>query len=181
MNLRMLKRFNFICCAYLLDVSSLHTLVKLFISFLHQVYHAPSSASIATPSLSFLALPCRSSLSSNTTLYFLPGTHNLKSEHVIGNISELHLLSVSDFPLEMATISCWPTARMLIGNVHLVHMSHLHFVGCGENKIESVNQLIINNVMFRGLQGRNGTALELVHTNAKIINSSFLFNQYRSY
>ena len=120
-------------------------------------------------------------LSSNITLYFLPGTHSLQSEHVIRDISELHLLSVSDFPLEEARISCGSTASILIENVHLVHMSHLHFIGCRKNKIESINQLIVNNLTFHGLQGRDGTALELIHTNAKINNSSFLFNRYGTY
>ena len=120
-------------------------------------------------------------LSSNITLYFLPGTHILLSEHVIRNMSELHLPSVSNLPLEAARISCGSTASILIENVYLVHMSHLHFIGCRMNKIESVNQLIVNNLIFHGLQGRNGTALKLIHTNATIINSSFLLNQYGTY
>ena len=66
---------------------------------------------------------------------------------------------------------------MLIENVHLIHFSPLYFIGCGENRIESVHQLIINNSTFHsGLRDRNGTALELVHTYAEIINSSFLYN-----
>ena len=124
----------------------------------------------------------KSNLISNTTLYFLPGTHSLQSELVIGNISELQLLSVSDSSSKMVTVSCGPTARLLIENVHFVHINCLHFDGCSENKIESVHQFIIINSTYHGpvLQDTNGTALELVHTNAKIINSSFLYN-YGSY
>ena len=45
---------------------------------------------------------------------------------------------------------------------------------------EAIHQLIINNLTFHGMQDISGTALELIHTNAKIINSLFLFN-YGSY
>ena len=120
-------------------------------------------------------------LSSKITLVFLPGSHNLQSEQVIGNINELHLLSLSDFPSERASMLCGPAAKLLIENIHLVHLSHLDVIRCSGNKIESVQQLIINSSTFCGLQDMNGTAFELVHTNAKIINSSFLFNNYGSY
>ena len=96
---------------------------------------------------------------------------------MIGNTSELHLLSFPASPSESAKILCGPTTKLLLENIHHIYINFLHFVGCGENKIESVNQLIINNSIFRGLpQDTSGTALDLVHTNAKIINSSFLYN-----
>ena len=120
----------------------------------------------------------KSNLSSNMTLYFLPGTHHLQSELVIGNISDLQLQSFSDSPLKMVTVLCGPTARLLIENVHHVHVNHLYFFGCSENRIESVPQFVIINSTFHGSAQRdtNGTALELVHTSAKVVNSSFLFN-----
>ena len=69
----------------------------------------------------------KSNLSSNTTLYFLPGAHSLQSELAVGNINELHLQSFSaDSLLKMATISCGSTARLLIENVYKVHVSYLH-------------------------------------------------------
>ena len=116
------------------------------------------------------------------TLYFLPGTHHLQSELVIGNISDLQLQSFSDSPLKMVTVLCGPTARLLIENVHHVHVNHLYFSSCSENRIESVPQFVITNSTFHGSAQRdtNGTALELVHTSAKIVNTSFLFN-YGSY
>ena len=119
-------------------------------------------------------------ISPNITLNFLPGSHSLQSEQVIGNISDLHLLTLSNFPLKRASILCELTANLLIENVHLVHLSHLYFIGCGGNKIKSVHQLIINNLKFHGLRSTSDTALELVDTNAKIINTSFNFN-YGSY
>ena len=115
----------------------------------------------------------------NRTLYFLPGSHSLESEYAVRNINELHLLSLS--PMQMASILCAPTAKLLIENVHHVQISYLHFIGCSENKMELVYWIIISNSIFHGLQSANGTALELVHTNSKIINSSFLFNSYGSY
>ena len=175
----------------LLKCNLLLAMLYLFIGCYKQTageafYIIPSPSSSHCPqqhcfTLTQLLSNATRNLSSSVTLYFLPGTHSLSSEHVFGNISELHLLSLSDFPLEAARISCGPTARMLFENVHLVQVSHLYFVGCRENKIESVNQLIVKNSTFRGLQGTYGTALELVHTNAEIINSSFLFNQYGSF
>lgn len=130
----------------------------------------------------FLSYAKTSNLSSNITLSFLPGAHSLQSELAIENINELHLQSFSDSPPKTVTISCGRTAaRLLIESVRLVRISYLHFAGCNENKVELVHQLIINNSTFHGgLQDTNGTALELVHTNSKIINSSFLFN-YGSY
>ena len=100
---------------------------------------------------------------------------------MIRNISELHLLLHSDSPSGTATISCGRTAKLFIENTHLVRFSHLYFIGCNENKIKTIHQLIINTSTFRGLRNANGTALELVHTDAEIINSSFIFNGYGSY
>ena len=126
----------------------------------------------------FLAL---SNFSSNTTLYFLPGTHSLQSEPLIRNISELNLVTLSDTASETTAILCGSTAKLLIENVHLVRLSHLYFIGCSGIKIESVHKLIINSSNFHGLQNTNETVLELVYSNAEIINSSFLFNQHGSY
>ena len=73
---------------------------------------------------SYLTMP-GATFSSNITIYFLPGTHSLQSEHVIGNISELHLLSYPFFPSETAKVSCEPTAKLLLENIHRVRVREL--------------------------------------------------------
>ena len=63
---------------------------------------------------------------------------------------------------------------------HLYMIKDLHFIGCGGNRVSQVEQFIVEDTIFEGLEGR-GTALVLYAvTAASISNSSFVFNTHGS-
>lgn len=150
-----------------------------------EFYITPSPSSLCPEqsclTLSQILANTSNIFNSNTTLFFLLGTHSLHSDLVIGNIPKLKLLTLSQSYMESAKISCGQKAKILINQVHLVYFGHLNFIGCSENKIESAHQFILNGSTFNGQHNTTGTALELSHTDATIINSSFTFNRYGSY
>ena len=54
----------------------------------------------------------------------------------------------------------------------------LHFIGCGGNRVSQVEQFIVEDTIFEGMEGR-GTALTLNEvTDASIVRSSFLSNTH---
>ena len=67
--------------------------------------------------------------------------------------------------------------RFNISETTFATIKDLHFVGCGNNGVSEVKQLIIvEDTTFEGVEGR-GTALMLNEvTNATIARSSFLSN-----
>ena len=168
----------------------LHFPLLLFIPFFElivgEVYYITPSLSLSCPeqpclTLSQFVTDSRNSLGSNVTLLFLPGNHDLQSELLVINITEVHMFSHSDFPKQMINISCRQFARLLFENVYLVHMSHLSFTGCGGNEVKLVSHFILTDSSFIGQGNISGTALEIVQTTASIIKSSFTFNSHGSY
>ena len=149
-----------------------------------EIYITPSSNSSCPEQpcliLSQLANDFRNDLSSNVTLIFLPGSHNLQLELLIESIGEICMLPHPDFS-QMPVILCGWLAKFTFENINLVYMSGLKFSGCGGNKAQSVGHFIIEHSIFLGQQNINGSALELVHTTANISKSSFIFNTCGSY
>ena len=113
------------------------------------------------------------------SLIFLPGNHNLNLEQLIENISELHMFGHSNYSV---TICCEQLATFSFKRIGLVHINRLKFIGCGGNKVDSVWHFVIEDCTFTGSgENSSGAALELVNTNAVIINTSFIFNGNGSY
>ena len=81
-----------------------------------------------------------------------------------------------------ATVCCEQLAKFTFKRINLVHINHLKFVGCGGNKADSVWQFVIEDSTFTGSGENSGrAALELVNTNAVVINTSFVYNGNGSY
>ena len=117
----------------------------------------------------------------NATLVFLPGNHTLGSDVSVSNISYLSIFPKSSFKgSQNPIIICWRNANFKFDNVEHLLMRNLKFVGCGKNRLYSVSQFLIEGSIFLGING-SGTALEIVDTNASIINCSFIFNKAGSY
>ena len=114
---------------------------------------------------------------SYTRLIFLPGIHRLRSNSklFISNISFLQLTSESSFTESQSSIACENDTSVDIYNVNRVLVSGLSFFGC-KFSVHFVQQLLIDNSSLQG-DDNSETALQLVVTNAYIINSSFLFNR----
>ena len=167
------------------------SLLFLFLGYVQltngEVYYITPSPSSPCPeqpclTLSQILTNTSSIFNSNTTLLFLQGNHSLHSDLVIGNISQLKLLSLRQSSLESVTISCAHSAKILIDNVDLVCFGRLSFIGCSENQIKSVHHFVVNGSKFNGQHNTTGTALELNHIlNATVVNSSFIFNTYGSF
>ena len=137
------------------------------------VHHIiPSSReSDSCPASSCLTLP-DITLQSNTTLVFLPGDHHINSTLHVSNISMLTVLS--SIGESVPVIHCAQESNFTISNIGEVHVIGLE-IRCGGNRIEAVNQFILENSTFYGQNSSSGTILEIAATNAYIINSFFKF------
>ena len=114
----------------------------------------------------------------NTTLIVMPGNHTLSSTFLVTSIKYFSMLahmSMSPFIIE-----CQCNVSFEFQNIDYVLLKGLTFIGCGGNKMSTVNILTVNNCSFIG-QKESGTALEIVESSAFVINASFLFNEYGSY
>ena len=111
-------------------------------------------------------------LQSNTTLVFMQGDHHLNSVLHVSNISMLAILSSTNESVPI--INCAQQGNFAISNISNVWIVGLEF-RCGGNRIEAVNQFILENSSFYGQAGSPGTILEIVETNAHIVNSFFMF------
>ena len=112
----------------------------------------------------------------NISLFFLPGNHSLDGE--------LSLSHADNFSMTMVTegngtvyIECGSqSGKFNISETTFAMVKDLHFVGCGGNRVSQVEQFIVEDTIFEGVEGR-GTALVLNQvTDASITSSSFLSN-----
>ena len=107
----------------------------------------------------------------NATLKFLSGNHTLDSELKVMNLSEF--LMYSD--IKDAWINCNGIGSLTFINVNTVLIRNLAFLGCGENILQQVNLLTVQDSIFHGYYD-SGTALYMIETVANITKSSFLLN-----
>ena len=118
-------------------------------------------------------------LQSNNTLVFLPGTHYL-------NEVNLSVSSVDNFVMKSDTVNstvnimCTNHSYMHFNQSKCIHILNLEFIGCGNNQITFVQELVIQSTAFIG-HDNSGTALELIEITALIFNSNFTNNAIGSY
>ena len=121
---------------------------------------------------------------SNITLEFLPGNHTLPSQISFMNLSIVSMfanLDMSSNSSQPALIFCDSNARFEFLHVQTVQISRLNFTGCTGNKVENVEQFTLVDSSFVGVEWKNGTALELNQTSAKISKSFFFNNKGDTY
>ena len=140
-------------------------------------YIAPSSCRVK-PCLTLSQFAANTSwLQSNTSLIFLRGNHSLNLEVTISDIYNFSMfsnLALAGFQVDTQVI-CQQNANFKFDNISYLWIKGLRFVGCGNNRVLSVNKLIVEGCTFHG-QRNSGTALEIIHTNASIENSHFISN-----
>ena len=115
-------------------------------------------------------------INENTTvvLHFQQGEHHLDSTITIRNIIAFYASSPKN---RNATIVCNDSsAKFQFYDVKAVTISGLTFVGCTGNEVNKVTQFTLEDSLFSGHEAINGTALVLVETSAKILQTKFRHN-----
>ena len=107
----------------------------------------------------------------NTSLIFAEGHHILSVSIFVSTISKFSMLAMNDCSVN---IVCSNHTYFNFSSVGLVYLSNLTFIAC-DNRIEFVQQFVINWCIFTGGQNRTiGTLLNIVETNAYIDGTNFL-------
>ena len=110
------------------------------------------------------------------SLVFLPGNHTLEGELSLYGADNFSMKSQDN---EAVTIECASqSARFIVNETIFVTIEGLQFVGCGGNAVITVDQLLVTDTIFEGVQieGRGTTLVLDEVTFAKIIRSSFISN-----
>ena len=110
--------------------------------------------------------------SDSIQLLFLPGDHNLNADLDISNIKGLFLTSSSSL---QPKITCQQNKSFHFHKIGTISIKGLKFLGCGKNEIAACHKLEVRNSLFLG-NNTSGSALELIDTNARIVNCFFAFN-----
>ena len=86
-------------------------------------------------------------LNAQLDLVLLPGNHTLRSKLTLININQLQLLSNTSH----SNVVCINNAvRFEFTNITHILISGVNFLGCGGNKVESVENFILVNTTFDG-------------------------------
>ena len=118
----------------------------------------------------------------NISLFILPGNHSLDRE--------LSLSHADNFSMTKNTggsgtvfVECGSqSGRFNISDITFAAIKGLHFIGCGGNIVSNVEQFIIEDTIFQGMQKGKGTALVLNKvSNTSIGQSYFLSNTILQY
>ena len=109
----------------------------------------------------------------NTSLIFAKGHHSLNVTVSVSNIDSLIMLAADN---DSVSITCTDASAYFdFTSIGLVHVSNLTFTACGNNRIESVKQLIVKWSTFTGGGNRSidKTLLQLIETNAYVDTTVF--------
>ena len=112
----------------------------------------------------------------NVGLVFLHGHHTLDKEISLYGADKFSIGSLDN---ERVVIECASqSARFAVNNITFVVIKGVHFIGCAGNTVTTVEELIVNDTMFQGVQNKGrGTALVLDKvTLATIIKCQFISN-----
>ena len=77
-------------------------------------------------------------------------------------------------------IRCTSNSNIQFSRLQYTLISNLEFIGCGGNRIENVDELVVEDAIFKG-QENSGTALDLTAVAAQIVNCTFLSNRKGSH
>ena len=109
------------------------------------------------------------------SLLFLPGNHTLNEELQIANADNVLLTNhgQDDDTVYIHCPSRW--GRFDISNSNSATIKHLHFIGCGSNRVSNLKQLTIMDSTFQQVtEGK--TVLTLTIVTGMIVRCSFLQN-----
>ena len=112
----------------------------------------------------------------NISLLFLPGHHNLDRELSLANLKTFSMTKEAQHN-KSVTIKCsTKSAMFLISNSTYVSIKGLNFIDCGSITISVVEELVVEDSIFWGVE-KIGTRLVLqTVSGASIVRSSFHYN-----
>ena len=112
----------------------------------------------------------------NISLSFLPGNHSLDGELSLSHADNFSMTKVIGGNGTVFVECGSQSGRFNISETTFATIKGLHFVGYGGNKVSQVEQFIVEDTIFEGVQGR-GTALVLNEVNdASVAKNPFLSN-----
>ena len=148
------------------------------------VYHVLPSLSDPCPTqiqpcltLSQFASNINNYLHPSTTLIFSPGNHSFDAIVKIEAIVSLQLTESNTVHPLHTSIVCEHSSSIDLYSMSFVCIRGLMFVGCSSFRGELIGQLLIEGTKFLGQATNNGSALELIRSNAVINRSCFISNQ----
>ena len=116
----------------------------------------------------------------NISLSFLPGNHSLNGELSLSHADYFSMTKVIGGNGTVFVKCGSQSGRFNISETTFATIKDLHFVGCGGNSVSQVEQFIVEDTIFEGVEGR-GTALVLNEvTDANIARNLFLYNAHSS-
>ena len=117
-----------------------------------------------------------SSYTGQISVIFLPGNHTLNRELILSGADNFLMESQNS---ETVTIECLSQSeRFIVNETTFAAIKGVHFIGCGENTVSTVEELRVEDTTFQGLEGEGrGSALVLNDVNfTKIIGCLFESN-----
>ena len=158
---------------------TLSLIVDLGSVFCQVHYITPTQSNCSTSSCLTLSQFAANYIdASNTTLVISDGNHDLNKSISVSNIVEFSMLSANfnNTDSNSVIVTCSEHASFTFRNVSTIHINGLTFVGCSNNRIELVDQLVVNHSMFQGQDGCK-TSLTIVSTNTtRMTATSFVSN-----
>ena len=116
----------------------------------------------------------------NISLSFLPGNHSLDRELSLSQADNFSMAKDIGGSGTVFVECDSRSGRFNISETTFATVQGLHFIGCGGNRVSQVEQFIVEDTIFQGVEGR-GTALVLNEvSDATIARSSFLYNTHDS-
>ena len=129
-------------------------------------YYITPSLSVRCSGDSCLTLP---QLAANSTSYlgnetnislsFLPGNHSLDGELSLSHANNFSITKVMGGNGTVFIECGSQSGRLDISEIKFAVIKDLHFIGCGGNRVSHVEQFIVEDTIFEGVEGR-GRALD---------------------
>ena len=145
-----------------------------------KVHYITPSLDIPCPKVPCLTLSQfaanSSKYSEHISLILLPGNHTLNRELILSGADNFSMESQEN---ETVMIECTSQyERFNVNETTFATIKGLHFIGCGGNTVTRVEELVVEDTIFQGVEGEGrGTALVLNQVNfTKIRECMFISN-----
>ena len=129
----------------------------------------------------FASYSLASHIDSNTTLLFAGGTHYLNKSVNVSNTLEFSMLSENDTDSSPVIVCSRYNTNLVLSKITNILVTGLAFIGCSDNRIESVNRFTAKDTKFYG--NKNGTtksSLSVVNSTAIMTSVLFISNGMES-
>ena len=115
----------------------------------------------------------------NISLSFLPGNHSLDRELSLSQADNFSMANDIGGSGTVFVECDGQSGRFNISETTFATVQCLHFIGCGGNRVSQVEQFIVEDTIFQGVEGR-GTALVLNEVSAASIARSLFHSNTHS-